>query len=184
MSHKKPHNKADHTAGSKTDDAKAPADVFAADLARNSSGKRSTSMEQLVAADAKPTAQPEGPGGEPPRSDAQPARAQEEEALGVATPAAGLLPPPIRGVTPVLSSHSPPRPGRVPHASVPQPAAAHESRRRADTSRCRDGGRRRLRESRHDGAALGAGANDTERRGRRRARRGRPQLVVDRPERR
>jgi len=58
MSHKKPHNSADPKADSKTDDAKAPADVFAADLARNSSGKRSTSMEQLVEDDAKPTGQP------------------------------------------------------------------------------------------------------------------------------
>ncbi len=58
MSHKKPHNGPDHKADRKTGDATPAADVFAADLARNSSGKRSTSMEQLVEDDAKPTGQP------------------------------------------------------------------------------------------------------------------------------
>jgi hypothetical protein len=58
MSHKKPHNRTGHTAGSKTGDATAPADVFAADLARNSSGTRSSSMERLVEDDAKPTGRP------------------------------------------------------------------------------------------------------------------------------
>ena len=57
MSHKKPH-RPDNTGDRKTGDAKQPADVFAADLARNSAGKRSTSMEQLVEDDAKPTGQP------------------------------------------------------------------------------------------------------------------------------
>jgi hypothetical protein len=52
MSHKK------HKPHEMPDDPKAPADLFAADLANDSSGKRSTSMDELVLDDAKPVAGP------------------------------------------------------------------------------------------------------------------------------
>jgi hypothetical protein len=54
MSHKKPHQPHD-----KPDDPNQPPDLFAEDLARDSSGKRSTSMEELVADDAKPLPGPD-----------------------------------------------------------------------------------------------------------------------------
>ncbi len=53
MSHKKPHKPHE-----KSDDANQPADLFAEDLARDSSGKQSSSMEKLVQDDAKPLGGP------------------------------------------------------------------------------------------------------------------------------
>jgi hypothetical protein len=54
MSHKKTHKTHE-----KPDDPQQPPDLFTADLARDSSGKRSTSMEALVEEDAKPLAGPD-----------------------------------------------------------------------------------------------------------------------------
>ncbi len=53
MSHKKPHKPHE-----KPVDPNRPADLFTADLARDSSGTRSTSMEGLVQDDAKPVPGP------------------------------------------------------------------------------------------------------------------------------